>query len=74
VRFAHQALVKVAATVAMSVLLLALVVRGVSAIRAGNAPWTNFFGAPVTPGLMAVMGALIVLVLLLKLWAPVGSL
>lgn len=70
-RFARLPVIKLAVTVALGSVLLGLAVRGVAAIRGSDlAPWRNYFGAPVTPGLAAVVGTLIVVALLIKLWAP----
>ena len=72
-RLARLPVVKLAVTAAMGGVILVLAVRGLAAIRGGNlAPWTNYFGAPVTPGLVAVIGVLMVVVLLIRLWAPAG--
>ena len=57
-RLARLPVVKLAVTAALGAVLFVLAVRGVAAIRGGDLdPWRNYFGAPVTPGLVAVVGA-----------------
>ena len=70
-RLARLPVVKLAVTAVLCSVILMFAVRSLAAIRAGNlAPWTNYFGAPVTPGLVTVIGVLVVVALLIKLWAP----